>query len=242
MARLPRLYAPDLPHLAQARFAVPLSAGGEGGAMLDQVIAWLTGDARHYSVALHGWTLTFDQLVILATPSGPNGISSLIQSLGRRLAARLQIGRVFAGRFRSTLVEPGAWVLPSLVWLETIPVRQGLAADAELWRWSSAPAHMGAAPAGALQDHMDYWRCGNTPFDRQANYRALVLEGLPGAKMAQIEQALYGQWALGGLAFVQGLAGISSRRPVAGKRGRPRKQPADRGRGEDTHDIGASPI
>lgn len=194
--------------------------------MLDQVASWAVADAKQYGVAVHGWTLTFDQLLLLATPAGPNGISSLVQSLGRRLAARLHIGRVFAGRFRSTLVEPGAWVLPSLIWLETAPLRQGLAADAELWRWSSAAAHMGAAPGGSLQDHADYWACGNTPFDRQANYRAMVLEGLPAATSARIEQALHGQWALGGPAFVQGLEATSSRRPAAAKRGRPRKTPA----------------
>ncbi|AZG10870.1 hypothetical protein EGT29_24925 [Pigmentiphaga sp. H8] len=225
MARLPRLYAPDLPHLAQARFTVPLSAGGDGGAMLDQVAAWLEADARQHGVAVHGWALTFDQLLLLATPTGPGGISAVIQSLGRRLAARLHIGRVFAGRFRSTLVEPGAWVLPGLIWLETVPLRQGLAGDAELWRWSSAPAHMGAASAGMLHDHADYWACGNTPFDRQANYRARMAEGVAQSVAQRIEQALYGQWALGGPAFVQSLEGTSSRRATASKRGRPRKQP-----------------
>ncbi|MDX3907980.1 MAG: hypothetical protein QHC78_20020 [Pigmentiphaga sp.] len=223
MARLPRLYAPDLPNLAQARFTVPLSASSDGNALLDHVAAWLAADARQYGVAVHGWALTFDQLLLLATPAGPTGLSGLIQSLGRRLAARLQVGRVFAGRFRSTLVEPGAWVLPSLIWLETAPVRQGLAGDAEHWRWSSAAAHMGAAPASLLHDHADYWACGNTPFDRQASYRAMVLDGLPAASVARIEQALHGQWALGSPAFVQGLEGTSSRRPVAARRGRPRK-------------------
>lgn len=225
MARLPRLYAPDLPHLAQARFAVPLSAGGEGNAMLDQMAAWLAADARQHGVAVHGWMLTFDQLLLLATPAGPGGISMLVQSLGRRLAARLHIGRVFAGRFRSTLVEPGAWVLPGLIWLESAPLRQGLAGEAELWRWSSAAAHVGAAPAGMLHDHADYWACGNTPFDRQANYRAMVLDGIAPAMAQRMEQALHGQWALGGPAFMQSLEGTCSRRAVAGKRGRPRKQP-----------------
>ncbi|VCU69364.1 hypothetical protein PIGHUM_01426 [Pigmentiphaga humi] len=223
MARLPRLYAPDLPNLAQARFTVPLSLGGEGQVMLDQVAAWLAEDSKQHGVAVHGWTLTFDQLLLLATPAGPAGLSGLVQSLGRRLAARLQIGRVFAGRFRSTLVEPGAWVLPSLIWLETVPLRQGLAADPELWRWSSAALHVGAAAGGAVHDHADYWACGNTPFDRQANYRSMLLEGLPGASSTRIERSLQGQWALGGPVFLQGLEGSCSRRAVAAKRGRPRK-------------------
>ncbi len=223
MARLARLYAPDLPHLIQARFTVPLTVGGEGSLMLDRVAGWLAQDARIYGVAIHGWTLTFDQLSLLATPPGPAAMSSLIQSMGRRLAAQLRIGRVFAGRFRSTLVEPGAWVLPSLIWIETQTVRQGLVADAEHWRWSSAAQHMGAAANGFASDHADYWACGNTPFDRQANYRRTVLEGLSMEALAKIEQCLHGQWALGGDTFLAGLDGASTRRASAARRGRPRK-------------------
>jgi putative transposase len=223
MARLPRLYAPDLPHLAQAKFAAPLSRSGDGPALLDQAATWLADDARLHAVAVHGWALTEDELLLLATPSKPTGLSMLLQSLGRRLAARLHSGPVFAGRFRSTLVEPGAWVLPSLIWVESAPLRQGLVGDAELWRWSSAAQHMGAAHRGLAHDHADYWSCGNTPFDRQANYRAMLLEGLPPASAARIEQALRGQWALGGPTFLAGLEATSSRRPTAAKRGRPRK-------------------
>ncbi|GAA4324890.1 hypothetical protein GCM10023144_06770 [Pigmentiphaga soli] len=229
MARLPRLYAPDLPHLAQARFASPLAMPGAapGADMPDRIVAWLAEDARTQKVAIHGWVLTPDQLVLLATPAGPAGMSALLQALGRRLAAHLRSGRVYAGRFRSTLVEPAAWVLPALIWLETLPVRQALVAEGEHWRWSSAAQHMGAAPQGLVSDHTDYWACGNTPFDRQAVYRRMVLDGLGLTQARRIEQALQGQWALGGEAFLADLSQSASRRPVAARRGRPRKAPAD---------------
>ena len=177
-----------------------------------------------HGVAVHGWALTFDQLLLLATPAGPTGMSGLLQALGRRLAAYLRAGRVFAGRYRSTLVEPGVWVLPSLAWLETLPLRQELVADLEQWQWSSACAHVGAAPNGFVNDHADYWAYGNTPFDRQARYRRYLLEGLGQKESMAIEQALNGQWALGSPAFVAELSnGSASRRPVAAQRGRPRK-------------------
>lgn len=224
MARLPRLYAPHLPHLAQAQFALPLSSDDSPVDTLNRIAGWLAEEARMHGVAIHGWTLTFEQILLLATPASPTGMSGLLQALGRRLAAHLRAGRVFAGRYRSTLVEPGVWVLPSLAWLETLPLRQGLVADLEQWQWSSACAHVGAAANGFVNDHADYWAYGNTPFDRQAHYRRYLLAGLGQKETSTIEQALKGQWALGSEAFVAELGnGTASRRPVAAKRGRPRK-------------------
>lgn len=225
MARLPRLYAPHLPHLAQASFALPLTAPDTAPIeTLNRLGGWLAEEARMHGVAIHGWTLTFDQLLLLATPAGPSGMSGLLQALGRRLAAYRRAGRVFAGRYRSTLVEPGAWVLPSLAWMETLPMREGLVADLEQWQWSSACAHVGAAANGFVTDHADYWAYGNTPFDRQARYRRYLLAGLGQTESLAIERALKGQWALGSAAFVAELGnGAASRRPVAAQRGRPRK-------------------
>jgi len=228
MARLPRLYAPALPQLVQASFALPLAAAGQPvpAALLDELAAWLGETASRQRVALHGWALTNDRVVLLATPGDEEGLPRLMQTLGRNLAARLRRGRVFAGRYRSALVEPGSWVLSALVWLETLPQRAGLAHDPESWRWSSAAAHTGAAstPAAWLSDHADYWACGNTPFDRQANYRARLQEGLSREQAERIERTLSGQWALGGSRFIDSLAHTASRRVTPGKRGRPRKQ------------------
>lgn len=230
MARLPRLYAPALPQLVQATFAQPLTAPNQPVAadLLDELAGWLGETASRQCVALHGWALTPERVVVLATPANEEGLPRLMQTLGRNLAARLRRGRVFSGRYRSALVEPGSWVLPALVWLETLPLRAGLAHDPESWRWSSAAAHTGATNSLAswLNDHADYWACGNTPFDRQARYRARLQEGLSREQIDRIERTLSGQWALGGARFIESLAHTASRRVTPGKRGRPRKQPA----------------
>lgn len=204
---------------------MPLSQVGEASHIaLDRVVGWLAEESRAHGVAIHGWALTGDCLVLLATPAAADSLPRLMQALGRRLAAHVRVGRVFAGRYRSTLVEPGAWVVPSLAWLEALPLRQALTGDLERWAWSSAPAHMGAGSCAFLTDHADYWAYGNTPFDRQAGYRQYLLEGLGQMQSSRIERALHGQWALGSPEFLKTLEqGSVSRRPAAAKRGRPRK-------------------
>jgi putative transposase len=238
MARLPRLYAPGLPQLVQANFINPLAAPSQPAPAdtLNQVAAWLGETATRNRVALHGWVLATDRILLLATPVDGEGLPRLMQTLGRNLAARLRGGRVFAGRYRSALVEPGAWVLPALVWLETYPTRSGATHDPELWPWSSAAGHTGSGQpqAGWMSDHADYWSCGNTPFDRQANYRRRLQDGLSREQIQRIDQAVQGQWALGGADFIATLAHTASRRVTPGQRGRPRKKPAPPAEAEPT--------
>lgn len=224
MARLARLYSPDTPHLLQARLMT-----GEAEPtvqMLDQWVLWLDQESARLRMAVHGWAITPAEILLLLTPAGADGLRSLMQTIGRRIATQRGGGRIFAGRYHSALIEPGNWVLPTLIWLEHLPLRQGLANDAEHWRWSSARAHTGASPPGWLTMHADYWACGNTPFDRQARYRMLLQEGLGTIAGSRIEAAIHGQWALGGEAFLARMEQAASRRAESRPRGRPRKTAA----------------
>ena len=221
MARLSRLYGPETPHLLQAvLLPAPVPPTVQ---VLDQWAAWLEAETARRRIAVHGWALTPGQLLLLATPADADGLRGLLQSLGRRIATQRGGGSVFAGRYRTALIESGAWVLRALVWVEALPVRSGLAGDPEHWRWSSARAHTGAAAYGWLTVHQDYWACGNTPFDRQAFYRGLLHDGLGSRDQSALEAALHGQWALGSPAFIGRMEQFASRRVEPRKRGRPRK-------------------
>ena len=151
----------------QANFIQPLAAPSQPAPadILNQLATWLGESAQRHRVSVHAWLLANDRILLLATPADEEGLPRLMQTLGRNLAARLRGGRVFAGRYRSALLEPGAWVLPSQVWLETYPVRSGASQDPDSWPWSSASSHTGntsAPPAQWQSDHADYWACGNT--------------------------------------------------------------------------------
>lgn len=226
MARLPRLYAAGIPQLVHAKFLFPLPARSTAGtSLLDELQKWLFDGLARHAVMLHAWTLTEDGILLLATPGGKSSLPRLVQMLGRNLATTLRSGPVFSGRYRSTLVEPGVWVIPSMIWLETWVAREKGASDSEIWPWSSAGYHTGAFMGYSpyLSDHADYWSSGNTPFDRQAAYKSQFSEGLSSGPLAQISQALHGQWALGSPGFISQLAATASRRPAQGKRGRPRR-------------------
>jgi len=224
MARLPRLYAPGVTQLAMADF-LPAAGASLDSACYRNLTRWLAEAARTHEIALQGWSLTAAGIGLLATPNSTVGVSRVIQSLGRNLASSILRGGVFAHRYRSTLLQPGAWVLPALIWLERMPLREGLVEEPDGWPWSSAQAHTGglAVQPAWLAPHVDYWACGNTPFARQAVYRQMLQDGNPPSSDQRIAAALHGQWALGDEAFINGIAGAASRRLTPRTRGRPRK-------------------
>lgn len=221
MARLRRLYSPGAPHLLQVGLQAapqPLNV-----LTLDEWTKWLEQETARLRVLVHGWAFVPAEILLLVSPPDADSLRQLMQTLGRRIARQRGGGRVFTGRYHSALVEPGSWVLPALIWLEALPLRHGLASDPEHWRWSSARAHTGAGVQTWLSMHVDYWRCGNTPFERQAAYRSLTHEGLGNNANQQIEAALRGQWAVGEAAFIERIAQLASRRVSPRARGRPRK-------------------
>ena len=227
MARQSRLYAAGYAQLISIQFSD--AAQQLSQPLLDQryqnMTAWLGESAPLCNASIHGWSITPRTLLLLATPTHDKSMPSLVQALGRKLAAQLKLGGVFAGRYHATIPQPGLWVLPALIWLEQQPVRENLVEDAELWPWSSARVHTGAVSQAIswLQPHPDYWRCGNTPFDRQANYRKRLYDGLPTTADKRISFCLNGQWALGDASFIAELQKIATRRVSPGNRGRPKK-------------------
>lgn len=230
MARLRRLYAPNVPQLAQARFARPLATPSDPtpAAALDQIRDWLVAETRLHQVAVHGWALLPDQLVLLATSPTPTGLSRVIQGVGRRMATRLTLGRVFEGRYRSGLIDD-AWVVRCLIWAESLPIAGGYVDAAVRWPWSSVQEHVGLrSDGGWTTDHPRYWALGNTPYARQARYHDSLTSGIGLSDGTRIEQALFGQWALGDDEFVLRLASRSTRRVAPAPRGRPRKAPEER--------------
>lgn len=227
MARLSRLYAPNTPQLVQVRFARPLALSYEPAPAekLSLLAEWLHSAAHESRVPVHGWVLLNDRMALLATPPDKPSLAHVMQAVGRRFATRLEKGRVFAERYRSALLQPQAWVLPALIWLDRLPVQHLYVDEATQWPWSSVAQHTGLGQTAShwATDHMDYWHLGNTPFERQARYRRLLEQGPGASQTQQLEEALFGQWALGNDAFLAAIKHESTRRLSPAKRGRPSK-------------------
>ena len=178
-------------------------------------------------VALHGWVLLPDQFHLVLTPQADGDVGRLLQSLGRRYVSAFnrrhgRSGTLWDGRYRACLLEPGDEVLRSLRFVDEHLHRSGASTD-DAQLWSSLVHHLGRHRDPLLTDPPEFWALGNTPFERQAAYAALVQTGLPTAQAERIEAALRRGWPLGSQAFVAGLAERTGRVAVPRPRGRPRR-------------------
>jgi putative transposase len=75
-------------------------------------------------------------------------------------------------------------------------------------------------------DPPEFWRLGNTPFEREATYAALLARGLDDAQAQRIEHAAASGWALGSPQFLADIERQLGRpvRPQA--KGRPPRRAA----------------
>lgn len=228
MARLARLSAAGQVHLLVQR-------GNNGQPVFidrpdrEACLALLREAAATQQVAIHAYALTDQEILLLATPADDRGLSRMMQSLGRGYVVRFnrrhgRSGTLWEGRFRSTVVEVGAWLQDGLCFVETAPQRAGLAADAAEYPWSSARHHLGLSVDPLVTDHPSHWTTGNTPFEREAAHRRHLEQALPPARHRRIRDAMEKGWALGSEAFVAAVEAQTQRRARPGTRGRPRKR------------------
>jgi putative transposase len=225
MARLARLVAAGQAHLIIQRGHSGAAVFADG---IDRTtyLAALRDAAAAEQVQVHAYALLPNEVELLATPGRHPALGRLMQALGRRYVAAHnrrhgRSGTLWDGRFRCGVVEPGAMRLQALCLIDAAAAEAG---------FTSAPHRLGGRRDAWLVDPPEYWALGNTPFDREAAYRALLDAGVAADVAAALRRAALGGWVAGSADFRAGLAAILSRPAQPRPRGRPRRLlPAGKG-------------
>ena len=226
MARLPRLLLPGHLHLMIQR-----SAGGmpvfRSDADAELYLAALRDLVREHEVLIHAYALLPTQVLLLLTPCHVQSLSRLMQAQGRRFGAAYnrvhqRVGVLWEGRFRATVLDPQAFGLAAVQFVETAAPWAGECLVASDYRWSSAAHHAGKHADPLITEHPVHWQLGNTPFEREAAYRDSVYQLQAEALHQQIEAAVLKGWVLGSPGFIATLSDLTERRLSALAQGRPR--------------------
>ncbi|RYX94317.1 MAG: transposase [Comamonadaceae bacterium] len=231
MARLPRLSLPGQPHhvLQRGNNRQPIFA-----CVADQqfLVDLLHENARHFDVAVHAYVLMPNHFHLLLTPADDKGLTLLMQSVGRRYVryfndSQGRSGTLWEGRYRSTLVEAAAYLLPCMAYIDLNPVRSGLVPEARDYPWSSHGHYAGLRVDKLITPHPLFWALANTPFAREAAYAEMVRDGISAQMQDALTRAVLSGWALGSTDHLAALGKVSQRRlsPVAA--GRPPRKTAD---------------
>lgn len=225
MARLPRLTVPGYPHhvIQRGNNRQPIF---NGVADYLYMLKLLEDHARRFDVAIHAYVLMENHFHLLVTPLNDKGLPLMMQAVGRSYVRHFndlqgRSGTLWEGRYRSTIVQTDAYLLPCMTYMDLNPVRTGLVADAKDFPWSSHVHYAGLRTDKIITPHPLYWSLGNTPFGREAAYAEMVRAGLVSGQQAALTGSALSGWVLGDAAFVADLQKRTDRRVHKVMAGRP---------------------
>ena len=184
MARLARLVVPDVPHHVTQRGnrRQPVFFSDEDYVAYRELVS---AACVANGVRCLAWCLMPNHVHLILTPSNANGLRAALAEAHRRYSRRINFahgwtGYLWQGRFASYPME-AAHLMTAVRYVELNPVRAGLVATAEDWRWSSARAHVTGRPDG-LTD-----LAGLAGVHR--NWRAMLSQGLEAGDLDEGEAA-----------------------------------------------------
>jgi putative transposase len=175
------------------------------------------GDRRHYlgalreaamrrGCAIHAHVLMTNHVHLLVTPDRADGVSRLMQDLGRIYVRHVndahgRTGTLWQGRFHASLVGDESYVLACHRYIEQNPLRAGIVRLPDDYPWSSYRENASGLPGGLLTPHPTYLAISTCATVRGENYRALFRNLLPTAETERIRDALQRQSAYGSEQF-----------------------------------------
>lgn len=233
MPRKPRQYLPGIPsHVIQrGNNRQPCFFGVDD---YQGYLSFLGNACRRYKVSVHAYVLMTNHVHLLMTPTSCEGISLVMQSLGRQYvqfinSKYLRYGTLWESRHKSSLVDADSYLLSCYRYIELNPVRAGMVGHPRAFRWSSYSRNAEGAPNDLISEHSVYESLGPNPECRQLTYRALLETNLSHGELRDIRLAAHASRPLGSDLFrktiEKNMRRILSQGQVAGPGSPPDRQP-----------------
>lgn len=183
--------------------------------------------AKDNACDVHAYVLMTNHVHLLLTCADSVGPSALMKRLGQRYTQYInrthrRTGSLWEGRFRSCLVQAEAYLLACQRYIELNPVRAGMVARPEDYRWSSYRHNALGEDDERVTPHSVYLQLAPDPQTRRTTYREFVSSQIEPAQFDRIRSATRGNVALGDDDFARRLSSRLNRRVSRGRPGRPR--------------------
>lgn len=233
MARLPRYFAEGVPlHIIQRgnnRQRIFMDDSDFG-----LFYEFLREAAGRHGLAIHSHVFMSNHVHLLATPKSEGSAGKTLQSVGIRYACHFnkryeRTGTLWEGRYRATPIDSERYLMVCSRYIELNPVRAGVVAHPQNWRWSSYRQNAEGEPDPLSTQHPLFATLGNSLAEQRSAYRTLFDEMAAPEDLRAIRDATNKGWALGDEAFKRKIEAIAQRRTSPLRVGKKRK-PTEAGR------------
>ena len=187
----------------------------------------LKHSALKYHCKIHAYVLMTNHVHLLITPMIENGVSQMMQALGRRYVKYFnqthnRSGTLWEGRFKSSLIDSDIYLLSCMCYIELNPVRAKMVVHPGEYRWSSYRQNAQTGGDKFIGTHPIYRTLGETGDERRYVYRGLFQRHLDNDVIHQMRDALNHELVLGRSYFKDKIEEITNRQVRLRKPGRPR--------------------
>lgn len=227
MARLPRYGLPGQPqHVIQrGNNRSPIFFAPED---YEFFLECLRDGCIQYSCSIHAYVLMTNHVHLLVSPKTAEGISRLMQSVGRRYVQYINFtyrrsGTLWEGRYKAVPIDSEGYVMTCYRYIESNPVRAAMVTHPSGYRWSSYAHHADGKPDDLIRQHALYRALGPDEKNRCAAYRKLFKADVDADDLSALRESVNKGWALGSDRFVSKIEAMGQRRVVPLPRGGRRK-------------------
>jgi putative transposase len=186
---------------------------------------------KQYSVKfnVHAWVFMTNHVHLLRTPHSENGVSLMMQSLGRMYVRDFnsrykRTGTLWEGRFKSALVQSDKYLLQVYRYIELNPVRANMVSDPAEYSWSSYRSNAPGRLTAMLIHHSVYSALGSCKEQILEGCKRLFNEVLPYALISYLREVTSAGLALGWENFITQIEQFTGERYRPTTRGRRNKK------------------
>ena len=227
MPRKPRFFLPDMPaHIVQRGHSREPVFFEDND--YQAYLGWLDEAAKRYECAIHAYVLMTNHIHILATPKDKQGISRMMQYVGRRYVPYINhtygtSGSIWEGRYKASLIHDEQYLLTCMRYIELNPVRANMTRAPGHYRWSSYRANAQNKDDKILSVHPLYVGLGKTTASRSEAYKSLFKAHIDEAELNEIRAAWQTGTPLGNDYFKEKIEKRLNSKVGQARRGRPKR-------------------
>lgn len=189
-------------------------------------LACLQRAAELHGCLIHAYVLMTNHVHVVLTPLTTTAPARMMRTLNQQYVQYVnrkhgRSGTLWEGRYRSCLTQDDHYLLMCHRYVELNPVRAGMVAIPEAYRWSSYRANAYGDVNTLITRHAIFRSLGDTVERCQRAYRALFEHAVPADQAEQIRRATYGNDVLGSAHYLASIAKLIGRRVTPARPGPP---------------------